>query len=79
LIIQGTNDQAVKMEEFNLLKKHFTKAKIILLPMPIMFWRFASFTDSNLPAHTQELVDVTKVFSRINDLDLKVCLLLYLA
>jgi hypothetical protein len=24
------------MEEFNLLK-HFTKAKIILLPMPIMF------------------------------------------
>jgi hypothetical protein len=27
LIIQGTNDAAVKMEEFDLLKKHFSKAK----------------------------------------------------
>jgi hypothetical protein len=60
------------MEEFNLLKKHFTKAKIILLPMPIMFWRFASFYRFNLPTYAR-VVDVTKDFLGINDLEILKC------
>lgn len=63
LIVQGTNDQAVKMEEFNLLKKHFTKAKNhIIADANHVFGGSHPFTDSNFPAHTQELVDVTKDF-----------------
>jgi hypothetical protein len=50
LIIQGTND-AVKMEEFDLLKKHFSKAKTRLF--------FSSFFEVHililleLPEHTK--------------------------
>jgi hypothetical protein len=41
LIIQGTND-AVKMEEFDLLKKHFLKLKPDYFRSQSCFWRFTS-------------------------------------
>jgi alpha-beta hydrolase superfamily lysophospholipase len=63
LIIQGTDDQAVKMEEFNLLKKHFTKAKShVILEANHVFGGSHPYLGTALPAHTQELVDVTKKF-----------------
>jgi fermentation-respiration switch protein FrsA (DUF1100 family) len=63
LIIQGTDDQAVKMEEFNLLKKHFTKAKShVILEANHVFGGSHPYLGTALPAHTQELVDVTKEF-----------------
>ncbi|GIZ09883.1 S9 family peptidase [Flavobacterium sp. UMI-01] len=63
LIIQGTNDVAVKMEEFNLLKKHFTKAKThIIQEANHVFGGSHPFSGSELPQDTKELVSVTKDF-----------------
>lgn len=63
LIVQGTNDAAVKMEEFNLLKKHFTKAQNhIIEGANHVFGGSHPFAGSQLPEHTQELVQVTKLF-----------------
>jgi len=63
LIIQGTNDQAVKMEEFNLLKKHFNKAKShVILEANHVFGGSHPYLGTELPEHTQELVGVTKEF-----------------
>ncbi|NRS89111.1 alpha-beta hydrolase superfamily lysophospholipase [Flavobacterium sp. 7E] len=63
LIIQGTNDQAVKMEEFNLLKKYFSKAKThIIDDANHVFGGSHPYEGSDLPEHTQELVRVTKDF-----------------
>ena len=63
LIIQGTNDQAVKMEEFNLLKKHFSKAKShVILEANHVFGGSHPYSGTELPEHTQELVVVTKEF-----------------
>ncbi|TDE00651.1 alpha/beta hydrolase family protein [Flavobacterium hiemivividum] len=63
LIIQGTNDEAVKMEEFNLLKKHFTKAKNHIIPEANhVFGASHPSTATELPEHSEELVTVTKEF-----------------
>jgi alpha-beta hydrolase superfamily lysophospholipase len=63
LIIQGTNDAAVKMEEFDLLKKHFSKAKNqIILEANHVFGGSHPYSGIELPEHTQELVKVTKEF-----------------
>lgn len=63
LMIQGTNDEAVKMEEFNLLKKHFTKAKShIILGANHVFGGSHPYLGTALPEHTKELVVVTKDF-----------------
>lgn len=63
LIIQGTNDEAVKMEEFNLLKKHFTKAKNHIIPEANhVFGASHPCTATELPEHSEELVKVTKEF-----------------
>jgi alpha-beta hydrolase superfamily lysophospholipase len=63
LIIQGTNDQAVKMEEFNLLKNHFTKANThIIAEANHVFGGSYAYTEAVLPAHTIELVSETKNF-----------------
>ncbi|MBE0393397.1 S9 family peptidase [Flavobacterium sp. PL002] len=63
LIIQGTNDQAVKMEEFNLLKKYFSKAKThVIDDANHVFGGSHPYEGSDLPEHTQELVRVTKDF-----------------
>lgn len=63
LIIQGTNDEAVKMEEFNLLKKHFIKAKNhVILEANHVFGGSHPYLRAELPEHTQELVAITKEF-----------------
>ncbi|AWG21838.1 hypothetical protein FFWV33_09975 [Flavobacterium faecale] len=63
LILQGTNDAAVKMEEFNLLKKHFTKAKHQIIDgANHVFGGSHPYVGDALPEHTQELVDYTKNF-----------------
>lgn len=63
LIIQGTNDQAVKMEEFNLLQKHFTKANThIIAEANHVFGGSHPYTEEVLPAHTTELIRATKNF-----------------
>ncbi|WP_366184129.1 alpha/beta hydrolase [Flavobacterium ovatum] len=63
LIIQGTNDAAVKMEEFNLLKKYFTKAKNhIITDANHVFGGSHPYLGAELPEHTKELVQVTKEF-----------------
>jgi alpha-beta hydrolase superfamily lysophospholipase len=63
LIIQGTNDAAVKMEEFDLLKKHFSKAKNqIILEANHVFGGSHPYVGIELPEHTKELVRVTKEF-----------------
>lgn len=63
LIIQGTNDQAVKMDEFNLLKKYFSKAKShVILEANHVFGGSHPYAGTTLPEHTQELVDATKDF-----------------
>ena len=63
LIIQGTNDQAVKMDEFNLLKKHFTKAKQhVIEGANHVFGGSHPYVEKELPIHTHELVSETKTF-----------------
>lgn len=63
LIIQGTNDQAVKMEEFNLLKKYFSKAKShVILEANHVFGGSHPYVGADLPEHTKELVSITKDF-----------------
>ena len=63
LIMQGTDDQAVKMEEFNLLKKHFTKAAThIIVDANHVFGASHPYVEKELPKHTQELVKETKAF-----------------
>jgi alpha-beta hydrolase superfamily lysophospholipase len=63
LIIQGSNDEVVTMEEFNLLKKYFTKAKnYIVVGANHVFGGSHPFLVKELPEHTKELVDVTKEF-----------------
>jgi alpha-beta hydrolase superfamily lysophospholipase len=63
LIIQGTDDQAVKMEEFNLLKKHFIKAENhVVLRANHVFGGSHPYSGAELPEHTKELVAVTKEF-----------------
>jgi alpha-beta hydrolase superfamily lysophospholipase len=63
LIVQGTDDQAVKMEEFNLLKKHFIKAENhIILRANHVFGGSHPYSGVELPEHTKELVAVTKEF-----------------
>jgi alpha-beta hydrolase superfamily lysophospholipase len=63
LIIQGTNDEAVKMEEFNLLRKHFTKSKShIISDANHVFGGSHPFLGTELPQHTKELVQVTEEF-----------------
>lgn len=63
LIMQGTDDQAVKMEEFNLLKKHFTKAAThIIVDANHVFGGSHPYVEKELPKHTQELVKETKAF-----------------
>ena len=63
LIIQGTDDQAVKIEEFNLLKKHFTKAGThIIADANHVFGGSHPYVEKELPEHTQELVKETKAF-----------------
>ncbi|MEZ7500090.1 alpha/beta hydrolase [Flavobacterium sp. Arc3] len=63
LIIQGTDDQAVKMEEFNLLKKHFSKAKShVIAEANHVFGGSHPCLGSDLPEQTKELVSVTKDF-----------------
>ncbi|MDG2432255.1 alpha/beta hydrolase [Flavobacterium sp.] len=63
LIMQGTDDQAVKMEEFNLLKKHFTKAAThIIADANHVFGGSHPYVEKELPKHTQELVKETKAF-----------------
>ncbi|MEZ7504300.1 alpha/beta hydrolase family protein [Flavobacterium sp. Arc2] len=63
LIIQGTDDQAVKMEEFNLLKKHFSKAKShVIAEANHVFGGSHPCLGSDLPEQTKELVSVTKAF-----------------
>ncbi|MCW2119727.1 alpha/beta hydrolase family protein [Flavobacterium sp. 7A] len=63
LIIQGTNDPAVKMEEFNALKKHFTKAENhIINDANHVFGGSHPFLGLTLPIHTKELVEITKDF-----------------
>ncbi len=63
LIVQGTNDQAVKMDEFNLLKKYFFKAKShVIVDANHVFGGSHPYAATELPEHTQELVRVTKDF-----------------
>lgn len=63
LIIQGTNDEAVKMEEFNLLKKHFSNAKNhVILEANHVFGGSHPYLGTHLPEYTKELVLVTKDF-----------------
>ncbi|WP_418263431.1 alpha/beta hydrolase family protein [Flavobacterium faecale] len=63
LIVQGTDDAAVKMEEFNLLKKHFTKAKThIIEAANHVFGGSHPYQEKELTEHTKELVAVTKAF-----------------
>jgi hypothetical protein len=62
LIIQGTNDQAVKMEEFDLLKKHLVKQKAIILEANHVLGRFTSLFWYRITRAYQELVKVTKNF-----------------
>lgn len=63
LIVQGTNDAAVKMEEFNLLKKHFSKAENhVISEATHVFGGSHPFLGSELPKDTKELVQVTKEF-----------------
>jgi alpha-beta hydrolase superfamily lysophospholipase len=63
LIIQGTDDQAVKMEEFNLLKKYFSKGKShVIAEANHVFGGSHPYLGSDLPKHTKELVSVTKDF-----------------
>ncbi|MBC5836681.1 alpha/beta hydrolase family protein [Flavobacterium muglaense] len=63
LIVQGTNDQAVKMDEFNLLKKYFFKAKNhVIVDANHVFGGSHPYAATELPEHTQELVRVTKDF-----------------
>lgn len=63
LIIQGTDDQAVKMDEFNLLKKHFTKAKQhVIEGANHVFGGSHPYVEKELPIHTHELVSETKTF-----------------
>lgn len=63
LIIQGTDDQAVTMEEFNSLKKNFTKAKThVILNSNHVFGGSHPYLQTELPPHTKELVAVTKEF-----------------
>lgn len=63
LIIQGTDDAAVKMEEFNLLKKHFHKAvNFTIANANHVFGGSHPLLDKELPEHTQELIQVTKDF-----------------
>jgi hypothetical protein len=62
LIIQGTNDAAVKMEEFDLLKKHFLKLKPDYFRSQSCFGGSHPYSGIELPEHTQELVKVTKEF-----------------
>jgi fermentation-respiration switch protein FrsA (DUF1100 family) len=63
LIVQGTDDQAVKMEEYNLLKKHFSKAEShVVLGANHVFGGSHPYSGAELPEHTKELVAVTKEF-----------------
>jgi alpha-beta hydrolase superfamily lysophospholipase len=63
LIIQGADDQAVKMEEFNLLQKHFIKAENhIILGANHVFGGSHPYLERELPEHTKELVGVTRGF-----------------
>jgi hypothetical protein len=51
------------MEEFDLLKKHFSKAKNhIILEANHVFGGSHPYSGIELPEHTQELVKVTKEF-----------------
>ena len=60
LIIQGTNDQAVKMEEAHQLKRCFTKSEIhIIADANHVFGGSHPFEGEVLPEHTKELVQVT--------------------
>ncbi|MCG9792437.1 alpha/beta hydrolase family protein [Flavobacterium algicola] len=63
LIVQGTSDVAVKMEEAKLLKKHFTGGTLhIIEGANHVFGGSHPFTEDSLPKDTDELVQVTKHF-----------------
>lgn len=62
-IIQGNDDQAVKMEDYNLLKKYFVKANYhIIADANHVFGGSHPYLTKELPEHTQELVNETKAF-----------------
>lgn len=63
LILQGTSDPAVPMDEYNALKKNFPKASIHLIEdANHVFGAAHPYTSEVLPEHTQELVSTTKDF-----------------
>lgn len=63
LIVQGTIDEAVKIDEFNLLKKYFNKAQThIIQDANHVFGGSHPFLQIELPRDTKELVEVTKEF-----------------
>lgn len=63
LIIQGTNDPAVPMDEFNALKKNFPKASTHLIENANhVFGASHPYESESLPEHTRALVATTIAF-----------------
>ena len=63
LILQGTNDSAVPMDEYNALKKNFPKASTHLIEgANHVFGAAHPYISEELPEHSKELVSATKDF-----------------